>query len=184
METQGSNSSQRSYLVSRDGTHDRTNLPTIHPDACLAIRKQKLGLQGHSGQRSKLMANQCQAGCSTAWNSCSSTTCPILTIATCLWATHLMMTNAINSRTVMSKRDLYLVIRCHHNFSRNQVEVCQKTRFPPLVALTASGKSMFSHIGLIFVPEPSCCLAWVNDLSKNGGRGKGKDKNWLYISVC
>jgi hypothetical protein len=43
MEIQGaksSNSSQRSGPVSRDGTHDGANLPSIHPDACLAIRKQ------------------------------------------------------------------------------------------------------------------------------------------------
>lgn len=36
---------------------------------------------------------------------------------------HLMMTDAINSRTVMSKRDLYSLIRCHHDFSQAQVIV-------------------------------------------------------------
>ena len=34
-----------------------------------------------------------------------------------------MMTDAINSKTVMSKSDLYSVIRRHHNFSQAQVIV-------------------------------------------------------------
>ena len=114
------NSSQHSGQALKNG---RDNLQQIHPNTCMAIRKQKVWL---SKAELTALETDCKPMPSKVFDCLEQLLVHHLSETNnrnMFVANHAMMTDAINSRTVMSKRDLYSVIRCHHNFSHAQVIV-------------------------------------------------------------